>query len=419
MKKLIFVVLFLLMIPAIGWSDVFTPKTSNADALSASIKQDTSGYYYSGAGYDYNIKAPPDTIINAGAKDNFKFGCSGYDFNTSFLKSFNTEALSSTVTNQSSQIMAAAPLLLLNYASPSIADAIKHFTNLANAKLSTDVMRCQELETAVGDKFDKLRKASERECLEQNKGMGLTGAMEFCKKQADPFSFLKDINGTSLQAGGRINVVEEALKRIQVPDEEAKKTLAITGDTVITKGGYEDNGQVKTYEKQIEESRDKNMSDFIDLVNNYKVNRTISDAELEKFSRPGVPITKRFLDNLLVIDEKQRVMLMAKLSSYWAVLDTNQQYRTVIEQFNAALTNSKTQEEVKEVLRDKRDKVAYELSKAKDHYEELARLKDIIAQANSDADSSRGQLIQNVDGTPRSGDAQARENRSKDLLLGF
>ena len=419
MKNIICVAIFFLMFQAIAKADVFTPKTSNSDILNASIKDDPSGYYYGGAGYDYNIKAPPTTIINAGTKDTFKFGCSGYDFNTSFLKSFNTEALSNTVTGQASQLMAAAPLLLLNYASPSLADAVKHFTNLANAKLAADIQSCQQIESAVGDKFDKLRQASERECLEQNKGMGLNEAMAFCKKQADPFTYLKDINGKSLQAGGQINVVEEALKRIQVPDDEAKKTLEITGDTVITKGGYEDKGQVKTYEKLIEETRDTNMSGFIDVVNNYKTDRTVSDADLEKFSRPGVPMTKRFLDNLLVIDEKQRIMLMAKLSSYWAVLDTNQRYRTTIEQFNAALTNSKTQPEVKEILRDKREQATYELSKAKDHYEELARLKDIIAQANSDADTSRGQLIQTVDGTPRSGEADARANRSKDLMLGF
>ena len=69
-------------------------------------------------------------------------------------------------------------------------------------------MSCQQIEQAVDDKFDTMRKESEKECLNDNTAMGMSAAMDYCKNQSDPFAFLKDMSGNPLSAGGQINVVK-------------------------------------------------------------------------------------------------------------------------------------------------------------------------------------------------------------------
>ncbi len=415
-KNMLFLILF--FIQSNTQADIFDKNKSNQDQVSSSVSSDRTSYYYQGEGLDYNLPQN-STNIQVGTRDNFKFGCSGYDFNTSFLQEFNAEALKETAINQAQQVMAAAPLLLLDYASPSLADMIKHFQSLANGRLSLDVMRCQEIEAAVDDKFDKLRKASEKECLDQNKGMGLSAAMDYCKKQSDPFGYLKDINGVNLSAGGRINVVEESLKRLNVPVDEANKMLSVTGDTTITKDGYQETGRLMPYETMIQQSKDANMTRFIDLVNEYRTNNSVSDNALQHFSRPGVPINQNFLTNLLLLDKNQRVMVVSKLSSYWAYLDTNETYRKAIDYFNAGMSDPNTGPLMKDMLRDKRDKAEYELTKARNHYQELTGLKDIIAAVNSDADSARGQLMNDADGTQYIGQDENEQARRRGLMTNF
>lgn len=183
-------------------ADIFTKNENNQTQVSSSVDGDTTSYNYQSKGLDYNLPTNT-TSINISGRTNFSLGCSGYDFNTSFLKQFNAQALENDIVSQGQQVMAAAPLLLLDYASPTLADLIKHFQAIANGRLGLDIMRCQDIETAVDGQFDKMRKASEKECLDQNQAMGLSAAMDYCKSQTDPFSFLKDINGNPLSAGGR------------------------------------------------------------------------------------------------------------------------------------------------------------------------------------------------------------------------
>src|ERR1039457_5035978 len=152
MKRLI-LVLCIFLFCSKAQADIFDKNLSNQDQVSSSVTKDKNSYYYQAQGLDYNLPENT-TVINVGTKANFKFGCSGYNLNTSFLKEFNVQALKNDVTSQAQQVMAAAPLLLLDYASPSLADMIKHFQALANGKLGIDIESCQQIENAVDDKFD-------------------------------------------------------------------------------------------------------------------------------------------------------------------------------------------------------------------------------------------------------------------------
>ena len=140
MTKII-IFLYVILFCANAKADIFTANDNNQDQVTSSVSSDKSSYSYQAKGLDYNLPTNT-TSINISAKTNFSLGCSGYDFNTSFLKQFNAQALENDVVSQGQQVMAAAPLLLLDYASPTLADLIKHFQALANGRLGLDIMRC-------------------------------------------------------------------------------------------------------------------------------------------------------------------------------------------------------------------------------------------------------------------------------------
>jgi hypothetical protein len=417
MTKIIIFLFFIIFCTNVK-ADIFTANDNNQDQVTSSVSSDKSSYSYQAKGLDYNLPTNT-TSINISAKTNFSLGCSGYNFNTSFLKQFNAQALENDVVSQGQQVMAAAPLLLLDYASPTLADLIKHFQALANGRLGLDIMRCQDIETAVDGQFDKMRKASEKECLDQNQAMGLSAAMTYCKNQSDPFSFLKDIDGNPLSSGGKINVVADALKRLGVSTTESTKTLAVTGDTQITKSGYQETANLTPYETMIQQSKDTYMTNFEALVDEYNANGSVSATDLAPFSRPGVQINQNFLSNLLLLDKTERVIVVSKLASYWAYLDTDETYRKIIDYYNAGISDPNNSSSAKDILRDKKSKVEYELNKAKNYYQELSDLKEVIGSVNSDADVSREKLMNVMDGTQTLGQDDNNQAQKKAFLNNF
>jgi len=418
MKNLIFFI-FMLFFCVTANADIFDKSQSNQGQITSSVESDKKSYYYQSQGLDYNLPANT-TVVNLNAKANLKFGCSGYDFNTSFLKEFNAQALKADVVSQGQQIMAAAPLLLLDYASPTLADLLKHFTALANGKLGLDIMSCQQIEQAVDDKFDTMRKASEKECLNDNTAMGMSAAMDYCKNQSDPFAFLKDMSGNPLSSGGQINVVKDALQRLGISSADANKTLAVTGDTQITKGGYKDTVQLVPYDTLIQQSKDQDMTNFEDLLvaaaNN---NGIVNDTDLQVFSRPGVQLNQQFISNLLQFPKDQRTIIVSKLAAYWAYLDTNESYRKVIDLYNASLADPNTKPVEKTIIEEKKEKVEYELTKAKEHYQELSNLKQIVGSITQDADTARADMFANVDGTQYLGAQQDQQAKHTGLIANW
>ena len=228
---------------------------------------------------------------------------------------------------------------------------------MANGKLGLDIMSCQQIEQAVDDKFDTMRKESEKECLNDNTAMGMSAAMDYCKNQSDPFAFLKDMSGI-FSAGGQINVVKDALQRLGISSSDANKTLAITGDTQITKGGYKDTAQLVPYDTLIQENKDQDMTNFEDLlVNTANNNNVVNDSDLQAFSRTGVQLNQQFISNLLQFPKNERALIVSKLASYWAYIDTNESYRKIIDLYNASLADPNTKPAEKTIIEEKKEKV--------------------------------------------------------------
>ena len=169
----------------------------------------------------------------------------------------------------------------------------------------------------------------------------------------------------------------------------------------------------------IQQNKDQDMTNFENLLENFQNNNTVSTTDLQPFSRPGVQINQELLSNLLLLPKQERTLAISKLSSYLAYTDTNETYRNIIDLYNASLSDPNTKAAEKTVLTEKKEKVEYELTKAKDYYQELSELKQMLASINGDADTARANMFTNVDGTQYLGSQQDEQSKHNHLIVNF
>ena len=221
MRKITVLLVIILAMADIGYADIFTKDNANPYTIDNAISEDRSGFYYRG-GVDYNPPVSPEApgvgySIISGSK-----GCSGFDLASSFTSTFSSQVLTDYLKNISSSAMAAAPMLLLEYASPTLADIIKHFSAMTNMRLGLRYAQCEDIEKAAGEYMDKLRKKSEDECVKekQSQGIDIDSALKACKEGKDPFAFLKNAEGIPLAQGGKIDILADIFKKINIPEQE-------------------------------------------------------------------------------------------------------------------------------------------------------------------------------------------------------
>jgi hypothetical protein len=156
MKKAVWLLVFIFAQNYTSYADIFTKDDTTPYTIESAVSEDRSGFYYRG-GIDYRPQVPQEDpgvgySIVSGSK-----GCSGFDFASSFNSAFSEQILTDYLKGISSSAMAAAPMLLLEYVSPTLADIVKHFNAMTNMRLGLRYAQCEDIEKAAGDYMDKVR----------------------------------------------------------------------------------------------------------------------------------------------------------------------------------------------------------------------------------------------------------------------
>ncbi|PIP19667.1 MAG: hypothetical protein COX41_01690, partial [Candidatus Omnitrophica bacterium CG23_combo_of_CG06-09_8_20_14_all_41_10] len=126
MKKIIISLALIFALRNISYADIFSKDDTSLYTIDSAISEDRSGFYYRG-GIDYRPTVPPDEPQVGYSILSGSPGCSGFDLASSFNSVFSEQILADYLKGISSEAMAAAPMLLLEYVSPTLADIIKHF----------------------------------------------------------------------------------------------------------------------------------------------------------------------------------------------------------------------------------------------------------------------------------------------------
>ena len=322
----------------IGHADIFTKDSANPYTIDNAIAEDRSGFYYRG-GVNYNPPVAPEApgvgySIISGSK-----GCSGFDLASSFNSIFSEQVLTDYIKGISSAAMAAAPMLLLEYASPTLADIVKHFNAMTNMRLGLRYAQCEDIERAAGEYMDKLRKKSESECIKEKvaQGLDIDSAMKACKEGNDPFSFLKDAEGIPLIRGGKIDVLADIFKKINIPSDRKDFVKEVTGETTITSSQIESNKGEKSIYKVSEDFRSDASNKLFSIVNEYLSSKTISTDSLNSLSLPNNPVTEEQIRDIALMPKAKQYIAVSKIASDIAFFKTISKYRQAMDDLLEAM----------------------------------------------------------------------------------
>ena len=100
-------------------------------------------------------------------------------------------------------------------------------------------------------------------------GLDIDSALKACKEGKDPFAFLKNAEGIPLAQGGKIDVLSDILKRINIPQERKEFIESVAGKTTITASQIENNKGEKSIYKVNEEFREETSGRLFSLVDEY------------------------------------------------------------------------------------------------------------------------------------------------------
>ena len=338
MRKAMVLLIFIFAIANMGYADIFTKDATNSYTIDSAVSEDRSGFYYRG-GVDYRPTVPIDDprvgySILSGSK-----GCSGFDLASSFNSAFSEQILADYLKGISSSAIAAAPMLLLEYVSPTLADIVKHFNAMTNMRLGLRYAQCEDIEKASGEYMDKLRKKSESECIKEKvaTGLDIDSALKACKEGKDPFAFLKNAEGIPLAQGGKIDVLSDIFKRINLPQERKELIESVVGKTTITSSQIENNKGEKSIYKVNQELREETSDRLFSLVNEYLNSKNISGDSLKDLSLPNNPVTEEQIKNIALMPKAKQYIAVSKISSDIAYFKTISQYRQAMDDLLEAM----------------------------------------------------------------------------------
>ena len=400
MKKIIFTLVLISVLKGISYADIFSKDdTTSPYTIDSAISEDRSGFYYRG-GLDYHPNVPPDEpgvgySIISGSK-----GCSGFDLASSFNSVLSEQIMADYLKNISSSAMAAAPMLLLEYVSPTLADIIKHFNAMTNMRLGLRYAQCEDIEKAAGEYMDKLRKKSEDECVKekQSQGIDIDSALKACKEGKDPFAFLKNAEGIPLAQGGKIDILADIFKKINIPDDRKDFVKSVVGETTITSSQIENNKGEKSIYKVNDEFRTDTSGKLVSLTEEYLNSKTVSDDSLKELSLPNNPVTEEQIRDITLMPKAKQYIAVSKISSDIAYFKTIAQYRQAMEDLLEAMRAPGLDDVQRGVLQRDYDYLKEKLERFKEERQIYKDYNEAVAGILSESEKEKLNTIINDDG---------------------
>ncbi len=400
MKRTLLALIFVFIATRISYANIFTKDDSSPYTIESAVSEDRSGFYYRG-GVDYNPPVAPEEpgvgySIVSGSK-----GCSGFDFASSFTSLFSQQILEDYLKGISSAAMAAAPMLLLEYASPTLADIVKHFNSMTNMRLRLRYAQCEDIEQAAGTYVDKLRKTSEDVCVKEKvaQGSDIDSALKACKGQSDPFAYLKNADGIPLLHEGRIDVISDILKKINIPQDRKDFVKSVVGETTITSSQIENRKGQKSIYSVNEDFRNDAMAKLASLVDGYVTSKSISEDVLKEISLPNNPIVDEQIREIALMSRAKQYIAISKIASDMAYFKTIAKYRQAMDDFLEAMRIPGLDDVQRDVLEGDYNALKEELERFKEERLIYKDYNETLSGILSESEKEKLNIIINDDGT--------------------
>lgn len=418
MKKTLLVLIFLFVCNYTGYADIFSKDDAAPYTIESALSEDKSGFYYRG-GVDYNpLVAPEEPGVGYSIISGSK-GCSGFDFASSFSSLFSQQVLEDYLKGISSEAMASAPMLLLEYVSPTLADIVKHFNTMTNMRLGLRYAQCEDIEKAAGEYIDKLRKTSESECVKEKvaQGLDIDSALKACKGGNDPFAYLKNAEGISLIQGGRVDVISDIFKKINIPQERKDFVKSVVGETTITSSQIEnDKGQKSIYSVN-EDLRTDAIAKLASLVDVYVTSKSISEEALKEISLPNNPIVDEQIKDIALMLRAKQYMAISKIASDIAYFKTIAKYRQAMDDLLEAMRAPGLADVQRGILERDYNALKEKLERFKEERQIYKNYNEAMGGILSEAEKEKLNIIMNDAGTDSYFSDSMEKQEKKEMYL--
>ena len=418
MKRVFILLILILGLTHISYADIFTKDNTMPYTIDSAISEDRSGFYYRG-GVDYRPQVPVEEpgvgySILSGSK-----GCSGFDLASSFNSTFSEQILADYLKGISSSAIAAAPMLLLEYASPTLADIVKHFSAMTNMRLGLRYAQCEDIEKAAGEYMDKLRKKSESECVKDKvaQGLDIDSALKACKEGKDPVAFLKNAEGIPLVQGGKIDVLSDIFKKINIPNDRKDFVKSVVGETTITSSQIENNKGEKSIYKVNDDFRTETSDKFFSIVSEYMNSKTVSTDSLKDLSLHNNPVTEEQIRDIALMPKAKQYIAVSKLSSDIAYFKTISQCRQAMDDLLEAMRAPGLDDVQRGVLEKDYNYLKEKLERFKEERQINKDYNEAMSGILSESEKEKLSTIMNDDGTTSYFNDSSEAQDKKEMYL--
>ncbi|PIP19176.1 MAG: hypothetical protein COX41_04245, partial [Candidatus Omnitrophica bacterium CG23_combo_of_CG06-09_8_20_14_all_41_10] len=270
-----------------------------------------------------------------------------------------------------------------------------------------------------GEYMDKLRKKSESECIKEKvaTGLDIDSALKACKEGKDPFAFLKNAEGIPLAQGGKINVLSDIFKRINIPQERKEFIESVVGETTITASQIENNKGEKSIYKVNEEFRDETSQKLFSLLDEYLNLKSISIDSLKELSLPNNPVTEEQIKNIALMPKAKQYIAVAKISSDIAYFKTIAKYRQAMDDLLEAMRAPGLDDVQRGILERNYNYLKEKLERFKEERQIYKDYNEAIAGILSESEKEKLTTIINDDGTSSYFDDASETQDKKEMYL--
>lgn len=299
------------------------------------------GYAYrAGAGFSRPEKAR-DIVLDY--EYNLGLGCGGFDLAADFLHGLNEEALKDYISAMGSSALQAAPLLLLEYISPTLADTLKHIKSQMREIQLLKYYQCQDIEDAGSNWIRKMKESGRGEQLRkaQQEGKSLSETMGDIT-QSSPLKGKLDYYGKPL---GTMRLVRDGLKWIEADEEMIELGPEVTGDYKISYNAAKDKSDVvfiapaKRTHALLTENANQFKDDLQTAMDYYDKTGKVKESDLKKLSLPSVAITPTIIKAIGILPPFERYVSGTKLVGALALSKTVWELTYIIESLQQAAHN--------------------------------------------------------------------------------
>ena len=270
---------------------------AKADMFS-NLSRTNTGLFYSAGGYVYSPKPVPsaEQIINLGFKLANAGTCGGFNSGASLKGIFNLDAAQQFLKNVGADAIASAPMLLMSYASPTLANVFMHLKDSAERILAVRNQQCEAVER-VAMKAGILLRAKEEgkyQCMmkAQKEGETLNEAVQHCLASSDVLAkYLPLTASNNNQMSSHINLAEDIKKLTGMDDEEYQLFHEAIGDITLNGNSLLDEERkdpvIKIYNQDVQDY-EKRLTNIVDDVG---FTNSVDESALEKIAdETGVTI---------------------------------------------------------------------------------------------------------------------------------